>query len=190
MPFTWKYLIQIAPDTFLNENNALINSRGNILFQIPNRLTVDFKNQTNQDLNFKGESYLVKDYFSLMGKDTGGKMYQIMEGDRFVYSYINKVGEKLLELPPNYTFAADFHDGLAAVTGSDGLMGFIDMKGRLVIPMKYELSMAGSYPMPYLVLPEFKHGYAYIKSFKGYIRRDGKKYFSGKRMKDTYNFSH
>jgi hypothetical protein len=50
--------------------------------------------------------------------------------------------------------------------------------------------MAGGYPIAYLVVPEFVNGFAYMQSYKGYIDKNGKKYYAGKRMKDHFNFSH
>lgn len=105
-------------------------------------------------------------------------------------AYINMKGEQKILLPDSIAIAGDFSDGLAVITAKSGATGFIDTTGKIVIPLKYELAAAGSYPFPQIVYPRFLHGYAYIKSYKGYIDSKGKEYFSGKRMKDEYDFSH
>jgi hypothetical protein len=72
----------------------------------------------------------------------------------------------------------------------DAKLGFVNKQGKWVVPPIYEIALAGAYPMPYLVVPQFIGGYAYIKAFKGYVDRNGVPYFSGKRMQDHYDFSH
>jgi len=108
----------------------------------------------------------------------------------FRTAYINMKGEQQLLLPDTIILAGDFSGGLAVVSTKSGATGFIDTTDKIVIPLKYELAAAGAYPFPQIVYPIFKNGYAYIKSYKGYIDSKGKEYFSGKRMKDEYDFSH
>ena len=86
--------------------------------------------------------------------------------------------------------AGNFSEGLAPVIGRSRGLGFIDKTGKLVIPCTYEAAVGGAYPFPYVILPEFKGGFAYIKAFKGYIDNKGREYFSGKRVEDHYDFSH
>ncbi len=106
------------------------------------------------------------------------------------YRYYNTNGEIVLVLSDSILDAGNFSDGLAPVLTANKKLGFIDKTGQWVIQPKYELSLAGAYPMPYIVVPYFQNGFAYIKSFKGYIDKEGNEYFSGKRMQDHYNFSH
>gem|GEM_PF-1681172 len=107
------------------------------------------------------------------------------------YVYYDRNGNKVLTLPDSIKLAGHFSNGLAPVVArkSKGL-GFIDKTGKLVIPTKYEIAVAGAYPMPYLVIPQFINGFAYLKAFKGYIDDKGHEYFAGKRVMDHYDFSH
>lgn len=107
------------------------------------------------------------------------------------YVYYDRNGNKVLTLPDSIKLAGHFSNGLAPVVArkSKGL-GFIDKTGKLVIPTKYEIAVAGAYPMPVLVVPEFINGFAYLKAFKGYIDDKGHEYFAGKRVQDHYSFSH
>jgi KWG Leptospira. len=106
------------------------------------------------------------------------------------YSYFDRSGKIAFTLPDDIYWAGHFSDGLAPVLDNKRKLGFIDTSGKLVIQCKYELAVAGAYPMPYVVIPEFRNGFAYLKAFKGYIDQNGKEYFSGKRLEDKYDFSH
>lgn len=120
-----------------------------------------------------------------------GKRHE--EGNRSVtdyYGYADTTGKVVLVMPDSVIFAGEFSGGLAPVIAKGGGLGFIDKEGQLKIPLKYEVGVEGSYPFPRMVFPFFKNGYAYIKSFKGYIDSSGYEYFSGKRMQDHYDFSH
>ena len=119
-----------------------------------------------------------------------GEISRYIDFDSITYYYENIEGERILELPTDIILAGHFSEGLAPALNKDKSLGFINIKGEWAIEPKYELTMAGAYPIPYVVVPEFKSGYAYIKAFKGYIDKNGKEYFGGKRMEDRYNFSH
>lgn len=106
------------------------------------------------------------------------------------YFYYDTTGTIVLTLPDSIALAGNFSDGLAPALTNDKLLGFIDKNGNWAIQPKYELAVAGAYPLPYIVVPYFENGFAYIKSFKGYIDEQGNEYFSGERMQDKYNFSH
>jgi hypothetical protein len=106
------------------------------------------------------------------------------------YGYLNRLGDIAFWLPDSVTWAGHFSDGRAPVLNQKNELGFIDTTGKLVIQYKYELAVAGAYPMPYIVIPEFKNGVAYLKAFKAYIDKNGVEYFSGKKLKDKYDFSH
>ena len=54
------------------------------------------------------------------------------------YGYINKGLQ--LAIPVSFKAARPFSEGLAAVENADGLWGFIDTKGKLVIPYNYSNS--------------------------------------------------
>lgn len=105
-------------------------------------------------------------------------------------AYFDRKGVRQLLLPDSIIMAGNFEGGLAMVVAEGGALGFIDTTGKIVIPMKYEIAMAGAYPFPQLVLPEFNHGFVYLKAFKGYLDKKGNEYFSGKQEKDEYDFSH
>lgn len=106
------------------------------------------------------------------------------------YGYADTTGKVVLVMPDSIIFAGEFSGRLAPVIAMSGGLGFIDTEGQLKIPLRYEAAMEGAYPFPRVVFPEFKNGYAYIKSYKGYIDSTGYEYFSGKRMQDHYDFSH
>lgn len=124
--------------------------------------------------------------------DKGRVVLRVDERGESIYhiAYLDLAGAQKILLPDSIHLAGDFHDGLAAVVSRAGALGFIDTTGSLVIPMKYEMAVAGAYPFPRLVIPEFRHGFAYLKAFKGYIDKNGKEYFSGRQVKDHYDFSH
>jgi hypothetical protein len=128
--------------------------------------------------------------FMLMHDSIEGKWVEYTDPDSLAFFFIDHSGKIVLKVPYQVKFMAGFSEGLAPALNSDGGLGFIDKKGSWKIKPLYELSMAGAYPLPYLVIPEFKGGLAYIKSFKGYIDKDGREYFSGQRMQDHYDFSH
>lgn len=108
-----------------------------------------------------------------------------------VLGFYNRQGKVALTLPDSIVFASHFYDGLAAVVGKESrALGFIDKKGKLVIPMKYSLAVEGAYPTPQIVIPKFINGFAYLKALKGYIDKNGYEYFSGEFEPDHYNFSH
>ena len=106
------------------------------------------------------------------------------------YYYYDTTGTERLVLSDTILQAGSFSEGLAPALTKDRKIGFINKKGNWVIMPKYELSVAGAYPMPYIVVPYFFNGFAYIKSFKGYIDKEGNEFFTGKRMQDRYDFSH
>jgi hypothetical protein len=105
-------------------------------------------------------------------------------------AYIDTSGSQRMLLADSIVISGMYREGLAPVVGKSRQLGFMDTRGRIVIPMKYELAVAGSYPFPYIVYPAFRGGFAYLKAFKGYIDQDGYEYFSGKRETDHYDFSH
>lgn len=106
------------------------------------------------------------------------------------FGYLNRAGDVAFWLPDSVKWAGHFSDGMAPVLNQQNELGFIETSGKLVIQYKYELAVAGAYPMPYIVIPEFKNGVAYLKAFKAYIDKNGVEYFSGKQLKDEYDFSH
>jgi hypothetical protein len=119
-----------------------------------------------------------------------GEIYRVGDIDSTYFYYFDIEGKRQLELPASFVFAGNFSDGLAPAVNKDAKLGFVNKQGKWVVPPIYEIALAGAYPMPYLVVPQFIGGYAYIKAFKGYVDRNGVPYFSGKRMQDHYDFSH
>jgi hypothetical protein len=105
-------------------------------------------------------------------------------------SYINLEGELALELPLDIEFAGYFSEGLAPAMDNKNGLGFINLKGEWAIPPKYEIAWVGGYPISLPDFPTFRGGYAYLRGFKGYVDKNGKEFFAGKRMQDHYNHSH
>lgn len=104
--------------------------------------------------------------------------------------YVNSKGETVLELPSDVVFAGYFSEGLAPAMDKNRGLGFVNLKGEWAILPKYEIAWVGGYPISLPHFPTFKGGYAYLRGFKGYIDKNGKEFFSGKRMQDRYNHSH
>lgn len=128
--------------------------------------------------------------FLLMEDSVDGELQQFIDPDSTIYFYFDKQGQRQLELPASVVFAGNFSEGLAPVVNKHGALGFVNKAGEWAIKPDYEIALAGAYPFPYVVVPKFIGGYAYIKAFKGYIDKNGVPYFSGKRMQDHYDFSH
>ncbi len=120
----------------------------------------------------------------------GRRMMSNNHGPEHYYGYTDTTGKVVLVMPDSIVYAGNFSCGLAPVISIGKSLGFINKSGALVIPFKYEVAMAGAYPFPRIVIPEFINGFAYLKAFKGYIDTAGYEYFSGKRMQDHYDFSH
>jgi hypothetical protein len=181
LPFTYTYLSTIDTNLYLCPL-GYINHLGKTVQVIPpevRRETMELRSSIEHGLQLADTLFAVRT-----------KLFASASADRYRNYYVHKSGELALRLPDAYVFAGDFSEGLAPVVNNNGKMGFIDLHGKLVIPLEFEISMAGSYPLPYLVVPAFQGGFAYIKAFKGYIDRKGKKYVQGKILKDHYNFSH
>lgn len=106
------------------------------------------------------------------------------------YYYFNFAGDTVLKLDTSIRLATPFKGGLAAALNWEKKVGFINKKGEWVIQPKYKFVLKGSYLDYYLVIPYFDGEYAYIKSKKGYIDRNGNEYFEGAFKPDKYYFSH
>ncbi len=143
-----------------------------------------------RDIGFYDDLCLAEDYKVMEYVNEEGETRNYIDEDSTYFFYIDIKGNKKLELPTTIRFAGVFNNGLAPAADKDYKLGFVNKKGQWVIAPRYELTMAGAYPFPYLVIPEFNGGYAYIKAFKGYIDKKGNEYFSGKRLQDHYDFSH
>ncbi len=198
VPFEFRYI-----GSFCDGRAFAVSEKGNYLFIDTNgRILMDVSHvlsdkglehsvrRLQEPLRFADGWCLGQDYILLHGDTTRGESPNYIDMDSLYFYYFNMEGRKTLELPGSFRFAGYFSEGLAPAVNSEGDLGFIDTSGKWAIPPEYELTMAGGYPIPYLVVPEFIGGYAYIKAFKGYIDKKGRPYFSGKRMEDHYNFSH
>lgn len=96
-------------------------------------------------INTKGEVAFVcpSNFSSLLNNN------QVQEGPVFyeglchfktnveTFGYLNKVGKIAFELPDSIVYAGHFSDGLAVVVNKRDKIGFINQKGQLVIPFKY-----------------------------------------------------
>ncbi|MFT5725281.1 MAG: hypothetical protein ACI9JN_002405 [Bacteroidia bacterium] len=133
---------------------------------------------------------LTKDFTLMYDENDTLKLHPYHDLDSMHYVFVDESGQVQITLPNSIVFVGVFSEGLAAAVNKDRQLGFINKKGEWAIAPEFELTLAGAYPMPYLITPQFLGGYAYIKSHKGYIDKKGNKYFDGKRMQDRYNFSH
>lgn len=191
LPFTYQMLSQIGDDKYLSEHGATINSKGKEWYPFRyDRMGLEFLSYTNQSFTPGNNLFVVKTNKRYKEKDDKGNIREYIINDDYIFQYVETNGKVKFELPEGTRFASQFSAGLAAFVDSTGLLGFIDTNGKIIIQAEYELSMAGAYPFPYVITPHFRNGYAYMKSHKGYINRKGKKYFTGKRIEDHYNFSH
>ncbi len=191
LPFEHTSVFPLGKDTFLCDGAKIINSKGQTLIPYsPDNRTVEFLSQSNQSFLPGNHLYLFETYKEMHMKNPQGIMQTFVDGENFTFYYTDSVGNKKIELPDGTKFAAQFSDGMAAFTDSTDALGFVDTTGKIIIKPQFELTLAGSYPFPYIITPQFIHGYAYIKSYKGYIDKKGRKYFEGKRVEDHYNFSH
>lgn len=120
---------------------------------------------------------------------TGDSIYVYYGEIPQIFIYFNEDQDIKIKLTPDIEIAGNFKDGLAPIM-IDKLFGFIDKTGKIVIQPEYEASASGGYLNINIHIPYFNGDFAYIKSWKGYIDRNGKKYYEGKRMEDKYNFSH
>jgi len=196
--FKYKYIGEYINDLAFcisSEGKKLfIDNKGIIIQDVTNLFTNDaFEHslQTLQEhIKFSEGLCIGVDYIRLKGDTSKGEENEYINPDSTYFFYFNIKGSIELEMNSDIVFVGYFSEGLAPAVNSKGKLGFIDKKGKWIILPEYELAMAGAYPFPYLVVPQFIGGYAYIKSFKGYIDKNGNKYFSGKRMKDHYDFSH
>ena len=67
-----------------------------------------------------------------------------------------------------------------AVVDQNMKIGFVDNSGKEKIPCLYNFEIYGN------ILPQFKSGFAYIQSAKGYIDKNGKAYFKGEVQENPY----
>lgn len=135
------------------------------------------------------ENWTVTEGYHLRQDTTDEGEIQNMIDHTYLY-YFDKNGEVKLCLPKEIQFAGHFSEGLAPALDKDNNLGFINKKGEWAIDPKYELALIGNYPMFSMVFPQFKGGLAYLEGFKGYIDKNGKLFFSGERMEDSYRRSH
>ena len=191
LPFEHRSIYPLAKDIFLCDGAKIIHPTGRTCIPYsPDAMTVEFLSQSNQSFLPGNERYLFKSYKALTKKNSKGVMQTFFEREHYAFRYTDSNNQVKIELPEGTKFAAQFSDGMAAFTDSTGALGFIDTNGKIIIKPQFELTLAGSYPLPYIITPQFIHGYAYIKSYKGYIDKKGRKYFEGKRVQDHYHFSH
>ncbi len=144
----------------------------------------------NKTIGFYDNAFLTKIYRKLERIDSNGAIQNYYHPDSTAFAYYSINGEEIVQLSSDIEFAGVFTEGLAPAATTEYKLGFVNKKGNWVVPPIYELQAAGAYPFPYLVVPEFIGGFAYIKAFKGYVDKKGRPYFDGKRMQDRYDFSH
>ncbi len=156
-----------------NYETVLLNKKGELVGNLKRVLDTEFMQKvqvlTNSPQRFS-EGLSLGQTYVIMETVVNGKTERHIDDDSTYFYYFDEAGSWVLNLPSGNSMAGYFNEGLAPLANDEGQLGFIDRSGKLVIPQKYELSMAGSYPLPYMVVPEFIGGYAYIKSFKWKIR--------------------
>ena len=96
------------------------------------------------------------------------------------FFYFDATGKKKFYLGSEIVWVANFCEGLAPVADSSGNLGFINTKGELVIGRKYKLVLEGGYPIPFILIPEFRGGYAYLAGHNGYISQNRVPFFKDK----------
>jgi hypothetical protein len=175
-----------------NDKAVLIDKKGMVLSKFSMRLPLQFLRDFSTLIEPYGfyDGLAIGTKAKIFEEKRNGELVQFAVQDSNIFYYYNIKEDVNLELHSNVIFVGNFSEGLAPVITSSGKLGFINKKGKWIIAPKYEAQLAGGYPIPYLVLPKFKNGFAYLKAFKGYIDKDGNEYFSGKKVKDKYNFSH
>ncbi len=154
---------------------------------------VNLRESTGQGEELAFKNGLCRVFLEIPETDAaGGKYFNTDEDGRIKkrIAYIDPLGNQRFVLADSIITAGMFTEGLAPIVGKSKQLGFMDTKGRIVIPMRYELAVAGSYPFPYIVYPAFNGGVSYLKAIKAYVDKDGYEYFSGKREQDHYDFSH
>ncbi len=114
-----------------------------------------------------------------IGYDYYGDFQMIEHSDaKLHFYYYDKKGQTQIELTPDIVYAGMFSEGLAYVVDANGALGFINLKGELVIDHKYEIAKNPTYLTPYYSTPVFKDGFAYVQPYNAYIDKDGTEYFS------------
>ncbi len=122
-------------------------------------ISADFKKKFV--MNQTGETLFDVPYQKI-GKFSDGLSLVAQKVDETIkYGYINTKGE--LQIPLQFTQAAPFSEGLAAVSGPNGKYGFIDTKGNFVIEPTYDFCHS------------FHEGLAGVKTAQGlgYINQKG-----------------
>ncbi|NOQ72939.1 MAG: hypothetical protein GQ574_13100 [Crocinitomix sp.] len=108
--------------------------------------------------------------------DSLASRYNAKDSTVYYFTYFNQKDETIIRLDPKYTFVGNFSDGLAAVADVAGNLGFINTKGEWAIEPQFKLTIP-KYGFDANDIPKFKGGFAYIKSVKGYIDKQGRHYY-------------
>lgn len=194
IPFHYKFIGEFVNGYALFRDTldhyGLMDSLGTHILSHLGSDAVELSRDLGRPLTFYEGLCPVRQYCLLKVIGENGKESFTINPDSMCFTYFDQKGKPAFSLPATFQLAGFFSDGLAPVLDTKGNFGFINKKGELVIPPEYEATLAGGYPIAYLIVPEFIGGFAYIKSWKGYIDKSGKKYYTGKRAKDEYHFSH
>jgi hypothetical protein len=99
-----------------------------------------------------------------------GEVKRDLDFNSVSYTYIDSTGIVKIQLPEEVKGATGFSNGMAMIANAENKIGFIDKTGKIIIPMKYIDDEPGG-------VTEFRNGFAYIRSKRGYIDRSGYEYF-------------
>lgn len=131
----------LAPVT-LDKKDGYINPEGEVVIPLEYDEAYCFncgvarvkKNDKWGFINPKGE--VVADFQYADAGDFSEDLAPVMKNNK-VY-FINTNGKEVFELDSKYVVESVFREGLCLVMNERGALGFINKKGELVIPCKYE----------------------------------------------------
>ncbi len=87
-------------------------------------------------INRQGEMVIPAQFVDWPNSEFSEGLAPVSAGIGEKFGYIDMAGTMVIE--PQFAIADPFSGGLAAVVGDNGLWGFIDKTGTVVVPMQYE----------------------------------------------------
>ena len=151
-----KIILPLAPHLIDFENNFFYINISDNTFNNGTRKTV---------YNIKGMPVL-SDQYSAEDNYFRKDSLLLVTDSKQKYFYVNTLGKKAFPII-QYTDLKSFSNGLAAVKGSNGLYGYINISGALVIPCMYRNAYPFTTKYAFVVMPTNKGGKNY------FIKKDG-----------------